>query len=121
MKVKRDGVYLYSRYRGRFDVYQGDIKPCGYSRSKCNGRFTYIRNSKESHLQCSLEPGMVHHSVLWLPERDDDFAREIFVRHEEDAIQTLREKIEHHEWNIKQIMEEPCNELTSQTTRGINN
>lgn len=101
--MSRCNVYLYSRYRGRFDVYQGDVRPSSYSRSKSNAKFTYIRNGKESHLQCSIEPGVVHHSVLWLPERDDTKAREIFIKHEEDAIQALREKIEHHEWNIKLI------------------
>lgn len=109
--MNRYNVYLYSRYRGRFDVYQGDVKPYSYNRGKGNGQFTYIRNGKEARLQCSNDPGVVHHSVLWLPERDDNFAREIFIKHEEDAIQTLRDKIEHHEWNIKQIMEEPCKEF----------
>lgn len=107
MKVKRDNVYLYSRYRGRFDVYQGDVRPSNYGKGH-NGQFIFVRNGRVSNLQCSIEPGRVHHSVLWLPERDDDFAREIFIRHEEDAIKALREKIEHHEWNIKQIKEEPA-------------
>jgi hypothetical protein len=104
-KVKRDGVYLYSRYRGRFDVYQGDVRPSSYNHGKGNAQFTYIRNGKEARLQCDPAPGVVHHSVLWLPERDDNFAREIFIKHEEDAIQELRDKIEHHKWNIKQIKE----------------
>jgi hypothetical protein len=106
MKVKRDGVYLYSRYRGRFDVYQGDVRPSNYGRGR-NGQFIFVRNGKETHLQCDPAPGVVHHSVLWLPERDDDFAREIFIRHEEDAIKALHEKIEHHMWNIKMIKEDP--------------
>lgn len=103
-KVKRDGVYLYSRYRGRFDVYQGDLKPSNYGKGNYY-RFVFIRNGKEARLQCSFNPGEVHHSVLWLPERDDDFAREIFIKHEEDAIRALHDKIEQHEWNIKQIRE----------------
>lgn len=110
MNVKRDGVYLYSRYRGRFDVYQGDIRPSNYGQGRYS-QFICVRNGKESHLQCSPSPGEVHHSVLWLPERDDNFAREIFIKHEEYVIQALREKIEHHEWNIKQIREEPCTEF----------
>lgn len=104
-KVNRYDVYLYSRYRGRFDVYKGDVRPSTYNHGKGNAKFTYTRNGKEAQLQCSFDPGVVHHSVLWLPERDDDFAREIFIKHEEDAIRALRDKIEQHEWNIKQIRE----------------
>lgn len=102
--VKRDNVYLYSRYRGRFDVYQGDVRPCNFHRG--NGRFTHMRHRREVHLQCSIDPGVIHNSVLWLPERDDKRAREIFIEHEENAIQELRDKIEYHEWNIKMLKED---------------
>lgn len=103
-KVNKDNVYLYSRYRGRFDVYQGCVRPSNYGRGRY-AQFIYIRNGKESSLQCDPDPGVVHHSVVWLTERNDQLARDVFVKHEEDAIQALRDKIEHHEWNIKQIME----------------
>ena len=100
--MNKDNVYLYSRYRGRFDVYEGCVRPSNYGRGRYY-QFIFKRNGKDSTLQCSGEAGVVHHSVLWLPERDDTKAREIFIKHEEDAIQALREKIEHHEWNIKLI------------------
>lgn len=103
-KVKRDNVYLYSRYRGRFDVFQGDVRPSNYTRDRYS-QFVFMRNGKESHLQCSNNPGVIHHSVLWLPIRDDKLARKLFIEHEEDAIQALKDNIEQRKLNIKQIKE----------------
>lgn len=101
--MAKDKVYLYSRYRGRFDVYEGEIRPYGYGRG--NAAFEYKRGTKDSRLVCSPNPGEVYHAVLWLPERDDAKARDLFIEHEQLAIKELQDKIEHHEWNIKQLME----------------
>ena len=102
--MTKDNVYLYSRYRGRFDVYQGSVRPSNYGRGR-NAQFLCTRNGKQSCLQCDPNLGVVHHSVLWLPERDDEKARELFIEHERFVIKELQDKIEHHEWNIKQIKE----------------
>lgn len=101
--MAKNKVYLYSRYRGRFDVYEGELRPSNYGRGRYY-QFLYKRNGKDATLQCSGEAGEVHHSVLWLPERDDIKARDLFIEHERLAILVLKDKIEHHEWNIMQIM-----------------
>lgn len=104
VNMAKDKVYLYSRYRGRFDVYEGDLRSSNYGRGRYY-QFIFKRNGKESCLQCSGESGVVHHSVLWLPERNDQLARDLFIEHERTIIKELQDKIEHHEWNIKQIMD----------------
>lgn len=99
--MSRDNVYLYSRYSGRIEMYLGSVRPF----TRYNGQFTFKRGGKNAYLQCSLDPGVVHHGVVWLQERDDDKARELFIEHEELAIQELKEKIERREWNIKLLKE----------------
>lgn len=100
--IKRDDVYLYSRYSGRIEVYQGYVRP--YTRY--GARFTFKRGSKDAYLQCPLEPGVVHHAVVWLYERDDQKARDLFIEHERNAICELQEKIKRREWNIKLLQED---------------
>lgn len=100
--IKRDGVYLYSRHNGQTKVYQGNLSPF----NRRGYRFTYERNGKDMYLQCPFEPGVVHHSVVWLYERDDKKAKELFLEHEQNAIRDLQEKIKRREWNIKLLMEE---------------
>lgn len=99
--MKNGKVYLYSRYRGRFDVYEGELRPYGYSKGMA--AFEYKRGNKGARLVCSPNPGEVYHGVVWLPEKDDAKALEIFIEHERLAIQELKDKIEHHEWNIEQL------------------
>lgn len=100
--IKRDGVYLYSRYSGRTEVYRGILSPF----NRYGARFTYERNGKDMYLQCPFEPGVVRHSVVWLYERDDQKVKELFLEHERNAILDLQEKIKRREWNIKQIEED---------------
>lgn len=100
--IKRNDVYLYSRYSGRTEVYQGYISPF----NRYGARFTYKRAGKDAYLQCPFEAGVVRHSVLWLSERDDQKAKELFIEHERNAICELQEKIKRREWNIKLLEEE---------------
>jgi hypothetical protein len=101
--VKRDNVYLYSRRSGRIEVRQGNIRP----NTRYKARFIFDRCGRDAYLQCTLEPGVVYSGVVWLTERDDKKALELFVEHEQIAIKELQDKIERHEWNIKRLMEEP--------------
>lgn len=103
--IKRDNVYLYSRRSGRIEVRQGCVRPTS-AYSVTRAKFTYDRCGKEVYLQCTLEPGVVYSGVVWLPERDDKKAMDLFIEHEQMAIQELQEKIERHEWNIKRLSEE---------------
>ena len=100
--INKNDVYLYSRYSGRIEVYQGYIRPF----NRYGARFTFKRGGKDTYLQCPFEPGVVNHAVVWLPERDDQKAKELFIQHERDAIVELQEKIKRREWNIKLLEED---------------
>lgn len=99
--IKKDDVYLYSRHSGRIEVYQGCVRP--YIRDKA--RFTFKRCGKDAYLQCPLDPGVVHHNVVWLFENDIQKAKELFIEHELMAIRDLNDKIKRHEWNIELLQE----------------
>lgn len=101
--INKNDVYLYSRYSGRIEVHQGYLSPF----NRYGARFTFNRNGKDAYLQCPFEAGVVSHNVLWLPERDDKRAKELFIEHERNAILDLQEKIKRREWNIKLLEEDP--------------
>ena len=100
--INRNNVYLYSRYTGKTEVHQGYLRPF----NRYGARFTYERYGKDAYLQCPFESGVVRHGVVWLPERDDQKAKELFIQREKDAIAELQEKIKRREQNIKMLEEE---------------
>lgn len=100
--VNRDNVYLYSKRSGRIEVRHGSIRP----NNRYKARFIYERCGKDTYLQCPLEPCVVHAGVVWLEERNDAKARDLFIDHELEAICELEEKIERHKWNIKLLRQE---------------
>ncbi len=95
--------YLYSKWQGRFEVQEGYVMASNYSH--WIGRFVIKQGHKEKNLQCPLEPGEVYNAVLWLSERDDEKARQLFIEREESIIADLKRKIERHERSI-QILKE---------------
>lgn len=99
--VKRDNVWLYSKRSGKIEVRQGDVRP----NNRYKARFIFERVGKDAYLQCPIEPGVVHAGVVWLEERDDVKARDLFIDHELEAICELEEKIERRKWNIKLLKE----------------
>lgn len=99
--VKRDNVWLYSKRSGKIEVRQGDVRP----NNRYKARFIFERAGKDAYLQCPIEPGVVHAGVVWLEERDDVKARDLFIDHELETICELEEKIERRKWNIKLLKE----------------
>ena len=47
---------------------------------------------KTKSFMCSIRPGVVCNSVVWLDERDDEKAKIILINYEEFQISILREK-----------------------------
>lgn len=93
--------YLYSRWRGKFEVFEGYIEVSRYASN--HSRFVYRRGRKEKTMQCSPNPGEVYNSVVWLTERDDELAKKMFIEYEEFILEELREKIEKHEQAIEKL------------------
>lgn len=99
--------YLYSRWRGRFEVLYGTIIPLNYNgRHKGYAHFEYQSGRKEKHLQCWGEPGFIYYGVVWLPERDDEQARRLFLEYEKNCIKELEEKISRHQWCIETLIDQ---------------
>lgn len=97
-------AYLYSRWRGRFEVQEGYVRPAAYS---IGHAIFEIDGTKSKHRQCSTEPGVVCNGAVWLTERDDALARKIFTEYEWKRIAELQEEIQHHLWNIECLKENP--------------
>ena len=93
--------YLYSRWRGKFEVFEGYLEPSRFNDHQA--RFIYRRGRKDLTMQCSRNPGEVYNSVVWLIERDDEHAKNLFIEYEELVLEELKEKIEKHEQAIEKL------------------
>jgi hypothetical protein len=95
--------FLYSKWQGRFEVQEGYVMASNYSHWL--GRFVIKQGHKEKNLQCALESGEVYNAVVWLPERDDEKARQLFIEREASIIEDLKRKIKRHEQAIQTLKE----------------
>lgn len=103
------GCYLYSRWRGEFEIHEGDVYA---SKFVGTSYFKYNAGRKEKRIRCGPEPNIIYNRVLWMTERNDDLARELFIAHEEDCVKELQLKIAWHKKNILKIK----NEMEKETT-----
>jgi len=94
-------AFLYSLWSGKFRVFEGDIRESGI------GGHCGLFGSRIKRFLCSKEPRVVYNAVVWLTERDDNLARSILVKYEENAIALLQEKIENHYTKISILQEDP--------------
>lgn len=91
--------YVYSMWSGRLVMYRGTA----YT-SIHEGLANFITESGK-RLQCSVEPNVVYNAIVWLVERDDEFAKRILIDYEEKQISKLQEKIDNHRHKIRLIEE----------------
>ena len=100
MEFISDG-YLYSMQTGTISVRQGEV----YHRhdiSRFNHLHLFVYDPDYyGHVQCSTESGAIHNKALWLPERDDKKAIDIFVKNEQLKIEELEKEIKRREQAIK--------------------
>lgn len=100
---ERTKGYLYSMNADVLTVREGYVVSHKWHwRSGATGSFML---SNGSFIQCNVEPGVVHRGVVWLTERDDKYAQDLFVEKEYEAINELQEKIHKHEEKIRKIRE----------------
>ena len=102
--------YLYSRYKGRFEVHYGTITPLNYGRRRDYARFEYTNGQKEKRLQCWYKPGVVYYGTVWLTERDDELARKLFLDYEKNCILELEERIDRHHGCIETLLVQEVND-----------
>ena len=106
MEENRTKGYLYSMKKLGLSVREGYVVPNpwwpGHRRGEFSGRF-YIEGEKDKYVQCNIKPEVVYHDIVWLEERDDKLAEDLFVEHELAGIEKLKEKIHKHEQKIENI------------------
>lgn len=99
--------YLYSRYRGKFEVHYGNIFPMNYDRRRNEYvKFSYSNGRFDKHTTCWAKPGVMHYGALWLPERDDELARKLFLEYEKDCVKELEERIARHRSTIEVLKDQ---------------
>jgi len=88
MKLLMMNAYLYSLWSGEFKVYEGDVYESIYG--DIRGAF----KTGLKKFRCSNKPVVVYNSTVWLPNRNDNFAKTILIEHENAEIDKLRKKID---------------------------
>lgn len=105
MENKMKG-YLYSMKTGEMTVREGWVESNpwwpGRNRGNFSGRF-YIEGEKDKYVQCTISPGVVYHDVVWLPERCDKYAEDLFVNHEYECIAKLEDEIHKRMVKVERI------------------
>lgn len=98
--------YLYSTRTGLVTVRKGVL----YNRNNCarihddHYEFVYDPdNYSSSRIICEKAAGVVYQKALWLPERDDELAKELFIEHDEKCIEKLKNDIQAHQMQIVAI------------------
>ena len=91
--------YLYSWRNGIFKVQQGQL----FLRESVfhSGRF-YVNERR--FYQCNAKSGVLANRVVWLPERDDEKVRDMYIQHEEKRIVQLKKAIDQCRTNILNIL-----------------
>ena len=104
-KIKEELIcekaYLYSLWTGRIRVFEGKVIKIN------NGYRTKIRHIDDDtkmSRDCGEGSGVVANKMLWLPEKDEGKAREIFIEYERMQIKRLEEQIHNHE-DVIEILE----------------
>ena len=66
----------------------------------------FVQEAPERNvIQCAKDPEVVYNKILWLPDRDDDKARQILIEYEESQICKLQDKIQNHQAKINTLKE----------------
>ena len=87
-------VYLYRIHDGIFECMKGRV--LWYPR----GSFVFVPDTSFQRYTISNGPGVVYWGNMWIFERDDDKARELFRKHYEAKIATCEAKIKRIEKKI---------------------
>ena len=88
-------AFLYTLWGGSLKAYQGEIKPVNEERS--------VFRSKTKRFICASESKTIYNAVVWLPVRNDELAIELLIIHNEQQIESLKDRMLHYELKIKTL------------------
>jgi hypothetical protein len=95
-----DGVkaWLYTiGYDDKMAVQEGHFYPGTHKWSK-QGRFEPSKGSGWCFV--ANQPKEIYYRKLWLTERDDELAKELYIKYHERKIESLEKNIETHKYYI---------------------
>lgn len=97
-------AWLYSIRKGNLSVRKVTLKekPAGGT-VWCDVIYNKRRMSSQR-----TEPGIVVYGTMWLPKRDDERAKEIFIEYEESRIAYEEEKLEKHKARVDILKRSDC-------------
>ena len=92
-------AYLYLLSNGQLKTHEGLVQTCIYTNH--NNVATFV--AKRLRFTCSAELGVVHNSVVWFAEQNDEYAKTILIEYEEAAILVLQARIDNHLQKIQAL------------------
>jgi len=87
-------AYFYTIWKGFFVVRLGDVFETKYA------NYRSFRTKDSKRYACAHHLAEVYNNGLWFPFRDDALAAEILIKHEQEAIQELNDKIKDRQLKI---------------------
>jgi hypothetical protein len=87
-------AYLYQLQKGILNIYEGNVY------ATLNG-YDGVFKTKNKNIACSSQPKLVFNSTVWIPEINDDLARELLIQYEEYEISLLENLIKNHRMKIE--------------------
>jgi hypothetical protein len=89
-KVFKNTVkYVYTLWGGTFNCYDGDIVP-----SSSSPEYGSFMATNHYRVTVSMTSGKVHNAIVWLPEKNDDEAKNLLAKYCNDEIAKYQQKID---------------------------
>lgn len=80
--------YVYSLLDDKFSYHEGIIAPTYYA------QFGIFRSNDNYSTTVSMTPGEVYNGVVWLPDRNDEEAKRLFISHYTNKRETLKRQLD---------------------------
>lgn len=97
MTVITQPAYLYAIWRDNFVVKKGEVSIfLDFKRPKAQFDCDGVKN----YIQVSPVSGEIHSAKLWLPERDDERAKQILRDYHKECIASLQKQLESHSYKL---------------------
>lgn len=95
--MNKTRAYLYTiKGDGTLNIHEGYFES-GYNKWSKTSRFT---PDKGNWCFVSNEPGELHYRKMWMPERDDERAKALYIEYHERKIKECEKNLEMHKRTI---------------------
>lgn len=94
-------VFVYSSRSGRMTIKEATIHQATHGRQR--DLMFAIENSTGIQKIVCMKPGMLYNGMIWFEQRNDNLARDIFIKAEQQKIKSAQRKIEDFKQKILDI------------------